>query len=165
MLINKGLEVPVTAADRNELIELYNCLREHIDIFLMDLRMHNLNGIDTTKEIIKNRPGARGVILSSEIEPFYINQTRKAGAIAFLHKIWRILSNWELIGIGNGMERRQLILVMNRISRYPKYMLNSNGRLPHYHDLILHLNTPKTSFSSVQRLVFPFKHSPSYACI
>lgn len=57
------------------------------DLFLTDLRMPNMNGLHLTIEIIKRWPESKVVILTSEVDTFYVSEAKNAGAIAFLHKI------------------------------------------------------------------------------
>ena len=49
--------------------------------------MPKLNGLELTKEILKKWPHAKVIVLTSEIENFYIEEAKKAGAVCFLHKI------------------------------------------------------------------------------
>ncbi len=49
--------------------------------------MPNMNGLELTKEILKRYPNAKVIILTSEIENFYVEEASKAGAVGFSHKI------------------------------------------------------------------------------
>ncbi|MFC3562816.1 response regulator [Pedobacter jamesrossensis] len=87
MLEEEGFKVLIVASDGRELLELTQLSEQKPDIFLTDLNMPNMNRIQATAEIIKRWPSAKIVILSSEIDEFYIREAIKAVASAFLHKI------------------------------------------------------------------------------
>lgn len=87
MLTDNGFEVICSAKDGHELIDYLEKINFQPDIFLTDLRMPGMNGIQLTTKIISKWPDAKVVILSSEVETVYISASKKAGAISFLHKL------------------------------------------------------------------------------
>lgn len=56
------------------------------DVILMDIQMPNLSGIDATKEIIKQLPTTKIVILTTFDDQEYIYQGIRSGALGFLLK-------------------------------------------------------------------------------
>lgn len=56
------------------------------DIFILDLKMKPLDGIETTKVLKKNYPESRIIILSSYYSPSFINYMVRLGVNAFLPK-------------------------------------------------------------------------------
>ena len=56
------------------------------DIFILDLKMKPLDGIETTKILKKNYPESRIIILSSYYSPSFINYMVRLGVNAFLSK-------------------------------------------------------------------------------
>lgn len=57
-----------------------------VDVILLDLRMPDLSGIDTLKQIREVAPEARTIILSSFEYDEEINSAVKAGAMGYIHK-------------------------------------------------------------------------------
>ena len=49
--------------------------------------MPSINGLALTKEILRMRPNSKVLILTSEVEIFYVDEAKKVGAVDFLHKI------------------------------------------------------------------------------
>ena len=87
MLVKSGFDVVVALSDGKELLDFAEGCSTPPDLYLTDLRMPNMNGLELTKEILKKWPNAKVVILTSEVESFYVAEARKAGAVGFLHKI------------------------------------------------------------------------------
>lgn len=72
------------ASDGLEAIKLAKEKRP--DVILMDIQMPNLSGIDATKEIMKQLPTTKIVILTTFDDQEYIYQGIRSGAIGFLLK-------------------------------------------------------------------------------
>ncbi|MFF5380873.1 response regulator [Pedobacter suwonensis] len=87
MLVESGFGIIGAFSDGRELLGFAEGCPIPPDLYLTDLRMPNMNGIELTKEILKKWPNSQVIILTSEIENFYIDQARKAGAVGYLHKI------------------------------------------------------------------------------
>lgn len=87
MLGESGFDVVGAFSDGRELLGFAERCSAPPDLYLTDLRMPTINGLELTKEILIGRPDARVIILTSEVENFYVEEARKAGAVAFLHKI------------------------------------------------------------------------------
>lgn len=86
-LEENGFEITIVARDGKELVEIAKSNYKQPDIYLTDLDMPRMNGIQTTAAIIERWPHAKVAILSSKVERYYIDLAKKAGAIVFLHKI------------------------------------------------------------------------------
>ena len=56
------------------------------DVIVMDIAMPLLNGLEATRLIIKDTPGARILILSSYSDDDYVHQLTQAGAAGYLLK-------------------------------------------------------------------------------
>jgi DNA-binding NarL/FixJ family response regulator len=87
MLEEAGFIVIAAVGDGKELIKFLEKSETLPDLFLTDLRMPNMNGIELTEEILMRWPDSKVIILTSEIENFYVEEAKRAGAVCFLHKI------------------------------------------------------------------------------
>ncbi len=56
------------------------------DVIVMDIGMPLLNGLEATRQIIKDTPGARILILSAYSDDDYVHQLTQAGAAGYLVK-------------------------------------------------------------------------------
>ena len=56
------------------------------DIVVMDIAMPLLNGLDATRQIIRDIPSCKVIILSSYSDDEYVEQLTDAGAIGYLLK-------------------------------------------------------------------------------
>lgn len=56
------------------------------DVFLMDINMEPVNGIEATEEIVAANPLAKIVAMSIHVEPGYVRRMLSAGAIAYVTK-------------------------------------------------------------------------------
>jgi DNA-binding NarL/FixJ family response regulator len=56
------------------------------DIVLMDLAMPGLNGLEATRQIVRNLPSARVLVLTSYGDDDYVTQLLEAGATGYLVK-------------------------------------------------------------------------------
>ncbi|QPH38630.1 response regulator [Pedobacter endophyticus] len=87
LLIQNGFEISIVAQDGDEMIRLLEKADGSPDIFLTDLRMPKMHGFELIRQILKRWPDSKVVMLTSDVETFYVDEARKAGAVAFLHKI------------------------------------------------------------------------------
>jgi len=79
-----GLKVIGEAEDGREAVRL--ALELKPDIILLDVGMPVLNGLEATRQICKDNPNARVIILSSYNDDEYIEELTGAGAIGYLLK-------------------------------------------------------------------------------
>jgi len=78
------MEVVGQAPDGRAAVEM---AREFLpDIVVMDINMPLLNGIEATREIRREAPGVRVIVLSMHSDKPCIREIFRAGAFAYLHK-------------------------------------------------------------------------------
>src|SRR5688572_4241284 len=56
------------------------------DVIVMDIAMPNLNGLEATRQVLKEKPSARVLVLSSYSDDEYVHQLTEAGAAGYLLK-------------------------------------------------------------------------------
>jgi DNA-binding NarL/FixJ family response regulator len=81
-----GIEVVGEAGDGNEAIELAR--RERPDVFLMDIRMPEMDGLEATRRILSEKSGeaTRVLILTTFDLDEYVFEALRSGASGFLLK-------------------------------------------------------------------------------
>ena len=72
------------AATGRQAVQLARKLRP--DVVLMDIAMPLLNGLEATRQIIKELPGTKVLVLSSYNDDEYVHQLTEAGAAGYLLK-------------------------------------------------------------------------------
>ena len=77
-------QVVAEACDGREAIRLAEQHRP--DIAIIDVAMPLLNGIETTRQMVKRVPGLRVLVLSMHADEVYVTQILKAGAAGYLLK-------------------------------------------------------------------------------
>ena len=84
ILDRAGLDVVGQARDGAEAVDLTRERRP--DVVLMDVRMPRLDGIGATREIVRETPGARVLVLTTFDLDEYVADAVRAGASGFLLK-------------------------------------------------------------------------------
>jgi two-component system response regulator NreC len=84
LLERERFEVAGEASDGREAVRLAAGLKP--DIILLDVAMPLLNGMDATREILRNAPGAKVILLTMYAEDHYVLEALRAGAIGFVVK-------------------------------------------------------------------------------
>lgn len=79
-----GFEIVGTAASGNDAIDLASEIKP--DVILMDVTLQGLNGIEATREIMKNLPNAKVLVLSMHDDQETVTNAIAAGAAGFLPK-------------------------------------------------------------------------------
>ena len=73
-----------TAKNGKEAVE--TVLKEDIDCIIMDINMPELNGMEATKLIKKEKPEIKIIVVSMLCDPSIVSKMLKAGADAFINK-------------------------------------------------------------------------------
>lgn len=79
-------EVIFTANSGEDLLEKFDQPELSVDVVLIDLRMKDLNGVDTILQLKKTHPEQKVVILSSHYQLAFSGYLFQSGANAFLSK-------------------------------------------------------------------------------
>ncbi len=82
--LDPGVEVIGEAREGREAVALVKKLRP--DVVLMDIAMPQLNGLEATRQVLKELPSAKVLILSAHNDDAYIANAIKCGAVGFLLK-------------------------------------------------------------------------------
>ena len=72
------------AADGAETIETLTQL--HADVVIMDLNLPEINGIETAKQILDNRPDTKIMLVSMQSDPQYVKESFKSGVTGYVLK-------------------------------------------------------------------------------
>ena len=77
-------QVVAEARDGREAIKL---AEQHTpDVAIIDVAMPLLNGIETTRQLVRRVPGLKVLVLSMHVDEVYVTQILKAGATGYLLK-------------------------------------------------------------------------------
>ena len=82
--LDPGVEVVGEAKEGREAIALARKLRP--DVVLMDIAMPRLNGLEATRQVLKEVPTAKVLILSAHNDDAYVVSATTCGAVGFLLK-------------------------------------------------------------------------------
>jgi two-component system, NarL family, response regulator NreC len=77
-------QVVAEACDGREAIRLAEQHRP--DVAIIDVAMPSLNGIETTRQLVRRIPAVRVLILSMHVDEVYVTRILKAGAAGYLLK-------------------------------------------------------------------------------
>ncbi len=71
----------------NNGLQVLEHVRSHqVDCVIMDINMPFLNGLETTKQLKKEYPGIKVIVVSMECDVVIVSKMLKAGADAFINK-------------------------------------------------------------------------------
>lgn len=74
------------AADGEEALELADSLAGEPDIFLVDIRLPGIDGLEVTRRLSRQHPEVRVIILTAYEDPAYATEAVRAGAKAYVLK-------------------------------------------------------------------------------
>ena len=80
----KEIEVIAEAESGRSLVEL--CALLHPDVVVIDISMPDLNGIDATRQIVRDNPTVKVIALSMHSDKKYVKEMLGAGASGYLLK-------------------------------------------------------------------------------
>lgn len=74
------------AADGEEALKLADSVTGEPDIFLVDIRLPGIDGLEVTRRLKEEHPDVRVIILTANEDPAYATEAMKAGAKAYVLK-------------------------------------------------------------------------------
>jgi len=74
------------AADGEEALKLADSVAGEPDIFLVDIRLPGIDGLEVTRRLSDEHPDVRVIILTANEDPAYATEAMKAGAKAYVLK-------------------------------------------------------------------------------
>jgi DNA-binding NarL/FixJ family response regulator len=74
------------AADGEEALELADSVAGEPDVFLVDIRLPRIDGLEVTRRLTDEHPDVRVIILTTNEDPAYATEAMKAGAKAYVLK-------------------------------------------------------------------------------
>jgi DNA-binding NarL/FixJ family response regulator len=78
------IEIVGEASDGTEVLHMAK--KQSIDIFIIDIAMPLLNGLDTTRALLREHPTAKVIILSFHKTRSFVEEAMRAGARGYLTK-------------------------------------------------------------------------------
>lgn len=86
--IEKSFQVIAEGVDGNEALSIENAYNP--DVFIMDICMPQMNGIEATRRLIEKNPNTKVMILSKSDDEYYVNDALQSGAKGYLLKEIRV---------------------------------------------------------------------------
>ncbi|GKU26270.1 response regulator transcription factor [Clostridium folliculivorans] len=105
IILSMDEEIDVIDVAENGLKALDSCIKNIIDIVLLDIRMPLMNGVDATREII-SKTKSKVIILTTFDEDEYIKQALSNGASGYILKNNppdKIINTIKLVASGNSV--------------------------------------------------------------
>lgn len=87
LMIENGAEDIVVVGEAADGLEVLEMARANTaDVFILDVTMPNLNGVDTARELLKRFPSAKIIMLSLHDTKAMVGEALEAGASGYLTK-------------------------------------------------------------------------------
>ena len=87
LTIERGGKDIVVVGEASDGMELLKTARTmHVDVYILDITMPNMNGIETARELLKRSPAAKVVMLSLHDTKAMVEEALAAGARGYLTK-------------------------------------------------------------------------------
>ena len=118
-----------TAKNGKEAVD--TVLKEDIDCIIMDINMPELNGMEATKLIKKEKPEIKIIVVSMLCDPSIVSKMLKAGADAFINK---------------DTGKAELLKAIDKVMRNEKYISPEISN-----DLFTHLSDRNVSTSANEK--------------
>jgi two-component system, NarL family, response regulator NreC len=80
----KDIKIMAEASDGLEALQIAK--KQSVDVFILDITMPRLNGLDVTRELIRRHSEAKVIILSLHSSQAFVEEAMEAGAKGFLTK-------------------------------------------------------------------------------
>jgi len=100
---SEGFQIVGEAADGEEAVRL--ALEVGPDVVLMDVSMPVLDGIEATRQVRRQVPGAQVVVLTMHSDPDLVRRALQAGAVGYLTKDCRIEEVAEAVRLAANGDR------------------------------------------------------------
>jgi len=82
--LEEDMQVVAEAPDGRQVVPL--ALEHHPEVVLMDIAMPGLNGLEATRQLLKELPGTKVIILSAHGDDAYVKNAAEAGVAGFVIK-------------------------------------------------------------------------------
>ncbi|MFU8859851.1 MAG: response regulator [Cyclonatronaceae bacterium] len=85
-ILNTSPDINIVA-EASDGVEAVNLFKQYQpDVCIIDISMPNMNGLESTRQILRVSPGARIIIMTMHLNEEYLNQVLGAGAAGYLLK-------------------------------------------------------------------------------
>ena len=85
--LGKNMEIVAEISNGKDLVEYAQQYGTNVDVYVVDISMPVLNGIEATERIVKRNPEAKVVMLSMYDDRVSVEKSLKAGAKGFIVKV------------------------------------------------------------------------------
>jgi len=147
-----GIEVVGEAQDGFEAVKLASRLKP--DVVIMDISMPRLNGIEATRQILRESPGTRVIALSMYPHKSYVTEMLKAGASAYVLKSYlfdELIKALDAVTAGEHYLSPQItdVLVDDYLSKLSKAEGDGPGNLTERERQVLQLTAEGLSTKQI----------------